>query len=149
MVPRLNAENRLTPEDEFFSDLPSPTPRKHFIENIPTRLPEASARVCTLCRISACGRQRTPDTRARRGWAPGELPGPGSPRGARRQPGAWPRGQVGQSRQHLPASRRGWASTVRAPQRPAHYTRRLFCKEIWFVKSMHRLGFTLTQGRRL
>lgn len=42
MVQRLKAENRLTPEDEFFRDLPPPTPRKHFIENIPTRLPEAA-----------------------------------------------------------------------------------------------------------
>lgn len=43
MVPRFNAENRLTPEDEFFCDLPPPTPRKHFIENIPTGLPEAGS----------------------------------------------------------------------------------------------------------
>lgn len=66
MVPHLKAENRLTPEDEFFCDLPAPTPRKHFIENIPTRLPEAGSsrrqgpwpEVCTVCRISACKGQR-------------------------------------------------------------------------------------------
>lgn len=37
--------------------------------------------VCTVCRISSCERQRAPDTQARRGWVPGELPGSGYPLG--------------------------------------------------------------------
>lgn len=122
-------------ENFLRSSSPHPLPsRKHFIENIRTGLPVAGLSkaqgpppsVRAVCRISAAGRQRAPETRARRGRArPGSSRVPDTR--TQRSSTVWGPGlqaQMGQSRLHLPASsgrlRRpqpGWPSAL--PTAPA------------------------------
>lgn len=119
---RLTAENRLTSEEKFFCDPFFFYPRKHFIENIRTVLPVAGLSeahgppplVRAVSRISAAGRQRAPDTPAKRGRARPEryrVPGTRAQR-ASTILGPGLQGQMGQSRLHLPAS----SGMLRRPQ---------------------------------